>query len=402
MEKKFLRIFRRFTQIVGFLLMPGLFTSAFFGLRDLVIAIRLGNFQIQDLMTQLILVVVMILCALFFGRVFCGFLCSFGAMEDLLWFLARKIHKKYKKMPPKVDQVLKWIKYIILVVLFLGVWVFAVFSYDSMNSPWTIFGMYSSIGNLPSASYLLSVGGALLFVTMVASLFVERFFCRYLCPMGAFLGFVSCLRLLKVKKPREQCKGCSFCSQKCPMGISLGNYDQVTTGECINCNVCVDCCPKGNAHTKIRGIIIYPLAVVLILGLSFGGPMLAKELFGSSDSFQVPETKGAYTDGTYEGTGSGFKGDIHVSVVVKNGNISEINVLSHQEDMEYYDKAYSKVVSGILKEQKAEVDSVSGATYSSNGIMEAVANALKIDYTNPIPEDGEKQKGHKGNKGNRP
>ena len=377
MEKKIGKVFRRLAQIAGFLIMPGLFTSTFFGIRDLVIAAVSGDFQIQELFPQLIIVIVMTIGGILFGRVFCGYLCSFGAMGDLLWFLARKIHPKYHRVPKQLDRVLKIVKYLILAFLFFGVWVFALVSYDSMNSPWTIFGMFTTIGNFPSLSYLISVGGLLLLAIMIASLFVERFFCRYLCPLGAYLAIMSSLRFFFIKKPRENCKGCSLCSQKCPMGLPLGEVDQVLTGECISCNVCTSVCPKNNAHPNMYGKLAYPIAVILILGLCFGGPILAKQLTGSSATTNAPSTKGIYTDGTYEGSGTGFRGEIRVSVVVKNGNISEINVLSQQEDGEYFQKAYQKVIDEIISEQTTEVDGASGATFSSNGIMEAVADALK-------------------------
>lgn len=395
MEKKIGKLFRRLAQIAGFLIMPGLFTSTFFGIRDLVVAMVSGDFQIQELFPQLILVVVMSIGAILFGRVFCGYLCSFGAMADLLWFVARKVHRKYHRIPKQMDRILKWVKYLILALLFLGVWVFALISYDSMNSPWTIFGMFTTIGNFPSLSYLISVGGLLLLAIIIASLFVERFFCRYLCPLGAYLSIMSSLRFFYIKKSRENCKGCSLCSQNCPMGLQLGEYDQVQSGECINCNVCVNVCPKKNAHSNLKGKFVYPIAVILILGLCFGGPILAKQITGTSLTIDTPSSKGIYKDGTYEGSGTGFRGEIRVSVIVKNGNISEINVLSHQEDEEYFQKAYQKVIDEMITQQTAQVDGASGATFSSNGIMEAVANALSIDFTNPTSGGGNSHKGNR-------
>lgn len=258
--------------------------------------------------------------------------------------------------------------------------------------------MFTTIGKFPSLTYLVSVGGLLLLGIIIASAFVERFFCRYLCPLGAYLSIISSIRIFKVKKPRDNCKGCSLCTQKCPMGLSLGNRDQVDTGECINCNICVAHCPKKNAHTNIKEWIAYPVAVILILGLSFGGPMIVKQFQGNSEVTNTSTTKGIYKDGTYEGTGTGFRGEIRVSVIVKNGNISKIEVLSQQEDGEYFEKAYSKVINEIIQQQKTDVDGASGATFSSNGIMEAVANALSVDFSNPTSEGGR----HKGQNGKRP
>ncbi|SFB12743.1 FMN-binding domain-containing protein [Acetitomaculum ruminis DSM 5522] len=87
-------------------------------------------------------------------------------------------------------------------------------------------------------------------------------------------------------------------------------------------------------------------------------------------------SKSSYTDGNYQGKGSGFGGDIVVEVVIKKGKISKINVLSHDnEDDAYYNMA-SDVISDIYEAQSADVDTISGATFSSTGIIEATKDAL--------------------------
>ncbi|MDD7183593.1 FMN-binding protein [Peptostreptococcus porci] len=81
-------------------------------------------------------------------------------------------------------------------------------------------------------------------------------------------------------------------------------------------------------------------------------------------------------DGTYEGSGRGFKGDISVSVKVSNGKIESIDVTNHNDDEPYITDAKA-VLSRIVSNQSVKVDSVTGATFSSNGIKTAVKNALK-------------------------
>lgn len=94
----------------------------------------------------------------------------------------------------------------------------------------------------------------------------------------------------------------------------------------------------------------------------------------------VPNMNNAtFKDGTYIGVGEGYKGDIKVSVVIKNGKIYKINILSTEDDEQYFSKA-RKLTSSIITKQTADVDTVSGATFSSNGIIEAVSNALQKAY----------------------
>ncbi len=85
---------------------------------------------------------------------------------------------------------------------------------------------------------------------------------------------------------------------------------------------------------------------------------------------------GSYADGTYTGTAMGFGGNITVSVTVENGNITSIDVTDHSaEDDSFYDMAVD-VIPKILSAQSADVDTISGATFSSAGIRDAVASAL--------------------------
>lgn len=81
-------------------------------------------------------------------------------------------------------------------------------------------------------------------------------------------------------------------------------------------------------------------------------------------------------DGIYQGTGEGFYGDITVEVEVSGGEIVNISVLQQEETPEYYTKAYPLIPELIVEEQSLEIDTSTGATFSSRGIVEAVYNAL--------------------------
>lgn len=102
----------------------------------------------------------------------------------------------------------------------------------------------------------------------------------------------------------------------------------------------------------------------------------------SGNQNTTPEAVGSvqepasYKDGTYYGTGSGFAGDMKVEVVISGGKISSIQIVETNDGSEYIQKA-SGVISQILNAQSTNnIDTVSGATFSSNGIIKAVRNAL--------------------------
>ncbi len=107
-----------------------------------------------------------------------------------------------------------------------------------------------------------------------------------------------------------------------------------------------------------------------------GGNTEAEITAEAGDAEAAPEVQGDYKDGVYEGTGKGNNGDITVEVTVEGGNIVSVTLKEHGETEGLYEAAEKGVVESIIKTQTAEVDAVSGATNTSNGIMEAVTNAL--------------------------
>ena len=88
-------------------------------------------------------------------------------------------------------------------------------------------------------------------------------------------------------------------------------------------------------------------------------------------------TDGAYTDGTYTGEAQGFGGPVDVEVIVEKGMISEINITSAEKEDGAYLSMAEDIIPSILEAQSADVDTISGATFSSTGIKEAVAQALE-------------------------
>lgn len=96
----------------------------------------------------------------------------------------------------------------------------------------------------------------------------------------------------------------------------------------------------------------------------------------SETSGEAAPGKTEYKDGTYYGTGTGFAGTIKVCVTVKDSKIISIELMEVQGDDAAFVERAKGVIDQIIKTQKLEVDAVSGATYSSRGIIEAVKNAL--------------------------
>lgn len=383
------QLIRHLVQLAAFILFPGLFIMVFSAVRDLVTAVMEGQFSVSGLFPQILLVFVVFLVTALWGRFFCGFLCSFGMMQELLFFVSRKTLLKKVRIPERFDAVMKYLKYAILVFITAGVWVLAL-PVDSSWSPWGVFGMLVS-GNLSVASRAIStVGFVLLLAIAVGSLFVERFFCRYLCPLGALFTIISKKRLYKVKRRGDTCTNCGLCTRTCSMGIRIPEKDAVVSGECIQCMQCLPICPKESLSANPAGAIAGTAAAAVIGGTVVVGNLVSFPVSETVSGQQTTEQagtgeqadvgvkieKGNFIDGVYTGEGEGFRGTIQVQVTVEDGYIADIAVLSFQDDREFFQKAQSAVIKDILAEQTSDVDAVSGATFSSNGIMDAVADAL--------------------------
>ena len=107
---------------------------------------------------------------------------------------------------------------------------------------------------------------------------------------------------------------------------------------------------------------------------------LEYELQQKTVSGQPEEADGAdspYADGTYAGEAQGYGGTVAVELTVENGKITDLTITSaEKEDTAYLDAA-SAVIDSILEQQSTDVDTVSGATFSSNGILHAAEDALR-------------------------
>lgn len=108
-----------------------------------------------------------------------------------------------------------------------------------------------------------------------------------------------------------------------------------------------------------------------------------------NQSAPTPSVSGnfLYPDGTYYGTAEGYLGDVKVAIVLKNHTIQSVQILENEDDAAFFNRARA-VVNNIVKNQTTGVDVVSGATYSSNGIINAVKAALESAKAAANPSNG--------------
>lgn len=202
------------------------------------------------------------------GRLFCGYLCPFGFFQDLL----DKIPLFKLKVPKKIATVLKYLKYGIL-LFFVFVLPFAFQDKYGMSDPYFCKYICPSgilFGALPLVAVnkaLVSSLGALfglkltvLIIITLLSIILYRPFCRFLCPLGAFLGIFNPISVYRLKI-NDTCIKCKKCERTCKLDIPT--YKTPNSPECIRCGECIKACPvKAIEHsflfTEKQGSILKP------------------------------------------------------------------------------------------------------------------------------------------------
>lgn len=226
-----------------------------------------------------------LLAALIFGRVWCGWICPMGTVLDL--FKPRRAKTRSLFHPP--SERLRWVKYILLIFLaaaalfgnltfiFLdpitlltrsmagSIWPAlrsAVYSAESFlyqfdflwgALDWAHQAVVYPIFNDVQPVFSLAVPLFLFFAAIVVLNWqAERFWCRYLCPLGGLLGLVSRFAFLR-REVSEGCSGCGACQRRCPTGtIDPQRNFESDTAECTVCFDCVSVCPQGQSAFRWR------------------------------------------------------------------------------------------------------------------------------------------------------
>jgi len=183
--------------------------------------------------------------AFLFRKAFCSWLCPVGTLSEYLWRAGRKIFRRNFRLPSWLDIPLRGLKYLLLGFF---VWAVAGMSATAIGSfMHTSYGLIAAVKMLNFFRFLGVTGLAVIGLLAVASLFVENFWCRYLCPYGALLGLVSLPGPLRIRRNREACIDCAKCARACPSSLPVDRLASVRSAECTGCMACVAICPADGA-----------------------------------------------------------------------------------------------------------------------------------------------------------
>jgi polyferredoxin len=179
----------------------------------------------------LLLFLVPVALALLAGRLFCGAICPFGALQELL-----HVQRWAVRIPSRWMRVLGVAKYAVLVVLVAHVLVV----HTVLLGDWTPFRAFFTLGGTTGT---LAISALFAVLSVIAF----RPFCRLLCPLGALLSLASRASLLRVRAPT--CSGCGACDSSCPVEAMRSGTTDVAS--CLLCGECARTCPESRLRLRL-------------------------------------------------------------------------------------------------------------------------------------------------------
>lgn len=186
-------------------------------------------------------------------KAFCSWLCPVGTLSESLWMLGQKVFGRTFRAPRWLDYPLRSIKYLLLL--------FFVASILSMDLPALtnfIHSPYNKVADIKMYLFFAEMSSFAMWtiiIMMLLSVVVRNFWCRFLCPYGAFLGIIGWLSPLKITRSKDTCIDCELCTKACPAEINIHTSQRVWSDECMGCLKCVEVCPvKNTLEMKTRSM----------------------------------------------------------------------------------------------------------------------------------------------------
>ncbi len=172
------------------------------------------------------------LTLLLLGRgIFCGWLCPFGALQELLNKAARRLGVRQRQLPGALNERLWAVKYVAAMALVALVFIDQPRVMRAVEiEPFNTAILFGFVRAWPYVLFALAV--------LAAGLFVERAYCRYLCPLGGGLAILGRWRMLLWLKRRPECgRSCNTCQPLCPVQ-AIGDDGAINLNECYHCLAC--------------------------------------------------------------------------------------------------------------------------------------------------------------------
>ncbi len=355
--------------------------------------------------SNLVVLIGTILLTIFVSRYFCGWICAIGTMQELFEKLGKKLKIKTYSVPEKLDRPLRYLKYINLV----GITFFTWKAGELIIHPYDPFAAYAHIPAGLSELFSEYLWGILiLIVSLITSMVIPRFFCRYACPLGAMLGILHKISPFRIKRIESTCISCNKCNKECPVDIPVATLDKVDSAECITCLNCITACPtkKGTLETTFAKKKIN-LWVVAIAGLViYFGTILTANLTGYWKQLpdDVTEAVGGNPNNirgwmTLKQVSTEFKiplREIYKNIGVTIDQLPEDTKIKEMEDIlkkqgvEFDHDEIGEIVTVILGDRLMGASSKeeNGFSFRGNMTITEVANSLSVPVRKIISVSG--------------
>jgi len=232
----------------------------------------------------LFLIIAFLAISFLFRKAFCSWLCPIGTVSEWLWKAGKKIFKRNYCIPGLYDIPLRGLKYILL-----GLFLYAVLSMPVMAIRAFLEGPYGVVADVKMLNFFRYIGltaGITVAVLVLLSVFVQNFWCRYLCPYGALMGLVSMLSPMRILRKPEPCIDCAKCAKACPSALPVDQLITIKSAECTACMECVAVCPAEGAlqMSLPRKRTVPAWAVAAGVAIVFLGLVTYAKLAGHWDS----------------------------------------------------------------------------------------------------------------------
>ena len=204
-----------------------------------------------------VLLVTFLAISFLLRKAFCSWLCPVGTLSEYLWLFGKKVFGRNFRFWRWLDIPLRGLKYFLL-----GFFLWAISSMSAAaiaNFMRSDYGIVAGVKMLNFFRFIGETGLIVLGVLVVASIFVQNFWCRYLCPYGALLGFASLLSPVRIRREAEPCIDCAKCAKVCPSNLPVDKLVTIKSAECTGCLECVAICPaEGALHLALPKISTSP------------------------------------------------------------------------------------------------------------------------------------------------
>jgi polyferredoxin len=193
----------------------------------------------------LFLLVAFLAIAFVLRKAFCSWLCPVGTLSEWLGRAGQRLLGRNFQMARWLDLPLRALKYLLLGFF---AWAVANMSPDAieqfMHSP------YGAIADVRMLNFFRSLGETsviVLGILVLASVLVQNFWCRYLCPYGALLGIASLFSPFRIRRSEPACIDCAKCAKACPSALRVDKLISIKSAECTGCLECIAVCPSEGA-----------------------------------------------------------------------------------------------------------------------------------------------------------